>query len=68
MTPKALTVRPITQHVLPKPYANGLYVWKCRSCAATLPDQPNMPSPVLCPVCHEVMDYIAVKKDYHDGK
>lgn len=66
--PKEILIRhPVTQHVLPKPYANGLYVWKCRSCAATLPDDGKS-GLHLCPVDHEVMDYTPVKKDYHGGK
>ncbi len=62
MTKQILTVHPVTMHVPPKPYTSGLHVWKCRTCSATLPDERNVPSPVLCPHCHEVMDWTPIRR------
>ena len=62
MTKQILTVHPVALHVPPKPYTSGLYVWKCRNCAAELPDKRDMPSPVICPACHGVMDWTPIRR------
>ena len=64
MTKQILTVHPVALHVPPKPYTSGLHVWKCRNCAATLPDDRHTPEhgPILCRICQGVMDLTPVRR------
>lgn len=61
------THRAVTPHDKPKPFTSGLFEYKCRNCEATLPDIYNILNdpkilPVLCPVCHEVMDWTPIRR------
>lgn len=54
--------RPVQDHTEATPF-RAAGNWVCRSCKASIPDDKRIQrGPVLCPICHDIMDLTPVRR------